>query len=123
MVPERIEQVMTNLIDNAIKYTPEGGNVGINFYQKHDKVFIEVEDDGIGISLKDQERIFERFYRVDKARSRELGGTGIGLSIVKHIIQVMIVKLKFKVNRGQVLYSGFILKVLIVKKTPFKSLV
>ena len=87
MAPERIEQVMTNLIDNAIKYTSEGGNVKINLYQKRDKIYIEVEDNGIGIPEKDQERIFERFYRVDKARSREIGGTGIGLSIVKHIIQ------------------------------------
>ena len=87
MIPEQIEQVLINLIDNSIKYTPEGGEVIIKAYTKVNKLFIEVEDNGIGIPQKDLDRIFERFYRVDKARSRSLGGTGIGLSIVKHIIK------------------------------------
>lgn len=87
MIPEQIEQVLINLIDNAIKYTPEGGEVIIRAYRRNGKVFVEVEDNGIGIPAGDLDRIFERFYRVDKARSRKLGGTGIGLSIVKHIIQ------------------------------------
>jgi two-component system phosphate regulon sensor histidine kinase PhoR len=87
MISEQIEQVLINLVDNALKYTPEGGQVLIRAYKDKDFVVIEVEDSGIGISKQDQERIFERFYRVDKARSRALGGTGIGLSIVKHIIQ------------------------------------
>jgi len=87
MIPEQIELALTNLIDNAIKYTPEGGMVILRAYSKQSRVIIEVEDNGIGIPLEEQERIFERFYRVDKARSRSRGGTGIGLSIVKHIIK------------------------------------
>jgi two-component system, OmpR family, phosphate regulon sensor histidine kinase PhoR len=87
MIPEQIEQVFINLIDNGIKYTPEGGKVTIRSYCKKDRVIIEIIDNGIGIPEEDKGRIFERFYRVDKARSRALGGTGIGLSIVKHIIQ------------------------------------
>ncbi|MGM0414530.1 MAG: ATP-binding protein [Bacillota bacterium] len=89
MNPEQIEQVVYNLVDNAIKYTPEHGRVIIRSYLADDRhaVIVEVEDTGIGISEKYQRRIFERFYRVDKARSREKGGTGIGLSIVKHIVQ------------------------------------
>lgn len=87
MIKEQIEQVMINLIDNAIKYTPEDGHVTVRVLDNGDNILIEVEDDGIGIPEEDKERIFERFYRVDKARSRALGGTGIGLSIVKHIIQ------------------------------------
>ena len=89
MIPEQIEQVVYNLVDNAIKYTLENGEVIMRSYLSEDgeSVVVEVEDTGIGISEKNQRRIFERFYRVDKARSREKGGTGIGLSIVKHIVQ------------------------------------
>ncbi len=83
---ERMEQVLINLIDNAIKYTPEGGKVKVSACQEDSKIRVDVEDTGIGIPAKDIPRIFERFYRVDKARSRELGGTGLGLAIVKHII-------------------------------------
>ncbi len=74
-----------NLIDNAIKYTPEGGHVRVSLTTEDQKAVVIVEDDGIGIERKHLERIFQRFYRVDKARSRELGGTGLGLSIVKHV--------------------------------------
>lgn len=81
-----IEQMLTNLIDNAVKYTPEDGNVTVRAYSKNRSVIIEVEDSGIGIPRKDHDRIFERFYRVDKDRSREMGGTGLGLSIVKHTV-------------------------------------
>ncbi|MEW6008208.1 MAG: two-component system histidine kinase PnpS [Candidatus Omnitrophota bacterium] len=83
----RISQVVLNLLDNAIKYTPDGGKVSITVSKKDRFVQVEIEDTGIGIPEKDLPRIFERFYRVDKARSRELGGTGLGLSIVKHIVQ------------------------------------
>ena len=82
---EALRQVMDNLIGNAIKYTPEGGRVWVRLDEDAGSARIEVQDTGIGIEPRDQERIFERFYRVDKARSRELGGTGLGLSIVKHI--------------------------------------
>lgn len=83
----RFSQVMINLLDNAIKYTPENGLVTVVANVVNNTLQVDIEDTGIGISEKDLPRIFERFYRVDKARSRELGGTGLGLSIVKHIIQ------------------------------------
>jgi two-component system, OmpR family, phosphate regulon sensor histidine kinase PhoR len=84
---EAVRQIVDNLIDNAIKYTPEQGSVGILCSISRAAVRIDVADTGIGIPRDDLPRIFERFYRVDKARSRELGGTGLGLSIVKHLVQ------------------------------------
>ncbi|MDD5281513.1 MAG: ATP-binding protein [Candidatus Omnitrophica bacterium] len=84
----KIEQVLVNLVNNAIKYNKEKGFVRIYSEQLADKIKIIVEDSGSGIPIKDIPRIFERFYRVDKARSRELGGTGLGLSIVKHIVEL-----------------------------------
>jgi two-component system phosphate regulon sensor histidine kinase PhoR len=83
----RIETVMENLLDNAVKYTPDHGEITISVFDKDDDIQIEIADTGMGIPPKDLSRIFERFYRVDKARTRELGGTGMGLSIVKHIIE------------------------------------
>jgi two-component system phosphate regulon sensor histidine kinase PhoR len=87
--PEAVEQILDNLLDNAVKYTPEGGRVTVRWRCEDGKVLIEVSDTGIGIPEADLPRIFERFYRVDKARSREMGGTGLGLSIVKHLTQAM----------------------------------
>jgi two-component system phosphate regulon sensor histidine kinase PhoR len=84
----RIEQVFTNLIDNAVKFNKEKGAIRIYAQEENGKIKVFVEDSGIGIPDKDIPRIFERFYRVDKARSRELGGTGLGLSIVKHIVEL-----------------------------------
>ncbi len=84
---EAIRQILDNLMDNAIKYTPEGGSVRVRCQAERSTVSIEVADSGIGIPRDDLPRVFERFYRVDKARSRELGGTGLGLSIVKHLVQ------------------------------------
>jgi two-component system phosphate regulon sensor histidine kinase PhoR len=83
---EAIRQIFDNLIDNAIKYTPEGGRVRVSCSQGPGAVGVDVTDSGIGIPRDELPRIFERFYRVDKARSRELGGTGLGLSIVKHLV-------------------------------------
>ena len=82
----RIEQVIVNLIDNALKYTNQG-EVRVKACIEGENLRVDVEDTGTGIPEKDQSRIFERFYRVDKGRSRDLGGTGLGLAIVKHIIQ------------------------------------
>ena len=82
-----IGQVLVNLIINSLKYGKEGGTTRIRFRDMLDKVLVEVEDTGVGISKDDLPRIFERFYRVDKGRSREQGGTGLGLAIVKHIIE------------------------------------
>jgi two-component system phosphate regulon sensor histidine kinase PhoR len=81
----RIEQVIANLLDNAVKYT-ERGEISVDLGGDRERVWCEVVDTGPGIPAEDQPRIFERFYRVDKARSREKGGTGLGLSIVKHIV-------------------------------------
>lgn len=86
---DHIKQILINLIDNAIKYGREGGRVMVSTHRdEEDQVVIEVTDDGPGIPYENQKRIFERFYRVDKGRSRELGGTGLGLSIVKHLAQL-----------------------------------
>lgn len=82
-----VATIVTNLLSNAIHYTPEGGQVIIRTERESDFVVIEVVDTGIGISEEEQARVFERFYRVDKARSRDKGGTGLGLSIVKHLSQ------------------------------------
>ncbi len=83
----RLEQVMMNVIGNAIKYTPDGGTITVDAGTAGANVWMEVADNGIGIPSQDRERIFDRFYRVDKARSRESGGTGLGLSIAREIVQ------------------------------------
>ncbi|HET9400332.1 MAG TPA: ATP-binding protein [Candidatus Acidoferrales bacterium] len=83
----RIREVLTNLLENAVQYTPPGGHIDVSVERRDDRIVVTVGDDGIGIPRTDQERIFERFYRVDTARSREAGGTGLGLSIARHIVE------------------------------------
>jgi two-component system phosphate regulon sensor histidine kinase PhoR len=85
---ERLREVYDNLLDNAVKYSGKGGSVSLAAERHNGEVILSVSDSGVGISQDDLPRIFERFYRADKARSRELGGTGLGLSIVKHIAQL-----------------------------------
>jgi two-component system phosphate regulon sensor histidine kinase PhoR len=86
---EALRQILSNLIDNALKYTPAGGRVAVRCQPNGRMAEIEVSDTGVGIPAEHHARLFERFYRVDKARSRELGGTGLGLAIVKHLSQAM----------------------------------
>jgi two-component system phosphate regulon sensor histidine kinase PhoR len=83
-----LERALSNLVDNALKYTPEGGRIRVSGGPDNGQIALSVEDNGAGIPEADLPRIFERFYRVDKSRSRDLGGTGLGLSIVKHIVQL-----------------------------------
>ena len=84
---DRLEQVIVNIISNAIKYTQEDGNISVYIGKNYSEVYVKVTDNGVGIPEEDLPRIFERFYRVDKARSREMGGTGLGLSIAREIVE------------------------------------
>jgi two-component system phosphate regulon sensor histidine kinase PhoR len=104
-----LSQMVTNLVDNAIKYTPAMGHVHVVIKVDASTALLSIKDDGVGIDEANQERIFERFYRVDKARSQSLGGTGLGLAIVKHIVQSHkgSLKLKSKLNQG----STFVIKI------------
>ena len=85
--PDKLKQILMNLLDNAIKFNREGGQINVRAAQSGERVKISVEDTGLGIPSEAIPRIFERFFTVDKARSRELGGTGLGLAIVKHIVE------------------------------------
>ncbi len=100
--PQRINQVMTNFVDNAIKYGRDNGKVLIEFEEAKNAWQISVEDDGPGIPKEHLSRIFERFYRVDKSRSRETGGTGLGLAIVKHILNAhnSTISVSSKIDKG-----------------------
>ena len=99
-----LEQALSNLIDNAIKYSAAGTRININVSQDDKTAVISVQDQGCGIAKEHLPRIFERFYRVDKARSRELGGTGLGLALVKHICQAhgAVVEIESEPGRGSV---------------------
>lgn len=121
----RLVQVLTNLLDNAIKYTPKGGTITVaatpapaltNTQPFANAIDISVADTGIGIPEQDRPRVFERFYRVDKARSRELGGTGLGLAIVKHIVEGHGGQVWVEANRPR--GSRFVVRLLINPGTP-----
>ena len=84
---EPIKSVLVNLLSNAVRYSPEGGKVTVRWYKKDDKAVYEVSDQGLGIAAEHIPRLTERFYRVDKDRSRVTGGTGLGLAIVKHVLE------------------------------------
>lgn len=99
--PGRLKQVLVNLINNAIVYSPEGGDIHIRLKGQEENVVMEVSDTGIGISKKEIPRIFERFYRVDRARSRNSGGTGLGLAIVKHLAEAHHAKLSVDSRPGK----------------------
>ncbi|MEC5421962.1 ATP-binding protein [Virgibacillus sp. C22-A2] len=103
---ERVKQIFINLLDNAINYTPEKGKISLVVSTAGDFIEIMVKDSGIGIEQEALSRIFERFYRVDKARSRNTGGTGLGLAIVKHIVEVHEgdIKIESEVNQGTTVY-------------------
>ena len=98
---DRMEQVVTNIVSNAVKYTPSGGRVDVVCGASYTQAYIRVTDNGIGIPEKDQSRIFERFYRVDKARSRESGGTGLGLAIAKELVELHGGKISLKSKEGK----------------------
>ena len=85
--PDAVSQILSNLLLNSIKYGKQGGNTELNFLEVSDKILVQVKDDGIGIDKEDSKRIFERFYRVEKSRSRHKGGSGLGLAIVKHLVE------------------------------------
>ena len=85
--PKQLRELLMNLISNGIKYNQPGGNVWVQVRKQEEQIVIQVRDDGMGIAKVHQPRIFERFYRVDKGRSKKVGGTGLGLSIVKHIVE------------------------------------
>jgi two-component system phosphate regulon sensor histidine kinase PhoR len=99
---KRITEVISNLVNNSIKYGRSGGKTTIGFIDTGENILVDISDNGIGIDEKDLPRIFERFFRVDKSRSRESGGTGLGLSIVKHTIQAhnQTVTVRSKMNKG-----------------------
>jgi len=98
---DRIEQVITNIITNAIKYTPEGGTIKVSAGCVYDKIYIKVKDNGIGIPKDDVPHIFDRFYRVDKARSRQSGGTGLGLAIAKELVAAHDGTISIKSDEGK----------------------
>jgi two-component system phosphate regulon sensor histidine kinase PhoR len=107
---DTIRQVMMNLVHNSIKYGRDGGVTKVSFYDMETYVLVEVSDNGIGIKPEYLRHVFERFFRVDKSRSRDAGGTGLGLSIVKHIIEAHNQKVTVRSNVGQGSTFGFTLE-------------
>lgn len=106
---DRFRQMMVNLVENAIKYSDENSHVWVNVYRENDKTVVSVRDEGIGIAPVHHDRLFERFYRVDKSRSKKAGGTGLGLSIVKHIAVLFgaALKVESQVGKGTTFFVIF----------------
>jgi len=104
-----LEHILSNYVENAVKYTPMGGTIKIYTTQKNNQISVVVEDNGIGIPRKYRRRVFERFYRVDKGRSRAAGGTGLGLSVVRHFAEVMGAKVGVKPaeSKGSIFWCRF----------------
>jgi two-component system phosphate regulon sensor histidine kinase PhoR len=107
---DRFRQVLTNLINNSIKYGKEGGKTAVGIYDMDENYLVEVSDDGIGIAKEHLPRLFERFYRVDKHRSREIGGSGLGLAIVKHIVEAHNQTINVRSTPGVGTTFGFTIK-------------
>ena len=108
--PDKLQQVFMNLVSNSIKYGKHNGKTRVRFFDMEDNVLVEVADDGIGIDEESLPRLFERFYRVDKNRSRDIGGTGLGLSIVKHILESHNTTINVRSTKGVGSTFSFILK-------------
>lgn len=107
---ESIRQVLINLVHNSIKYGTDGGVTKVSFYDLESYILVEVSDSGIGISEEHLKHVFDRFYRIDKSRSREAGGTGLGLSIVKHIVEAHKQTINVRSTQGQGSTFGFTLE-------------
>ncbi|MHB9095030.1 MAG: sensor histidine kinase, partial [Eubacteriales bacterium] len=108
---DRVEQVMSNLLDNAVRYSPAGGNITVSVVEHLGMVEVTVVDEGEGIPAEELSLIWERFYKVDKARSRETGGTGLGLAIVRQIIESLGGEVKAASEVGRGTKIGFLLPV------------
>ena len=110
-IPQLLQSIIYNLCDNAIKYNHKGGTVIVTVIQQEQTALLCVQDTGIGIPAEDQNRIFERFYRVDKSHSKEIGGTGLGLSIVKHAVKLhnAVLELDSVVGKGTTVTVKFAL--------------
>ena len=98
---DRFSQMMMNLIENAVKYSKEGKSISVSAEENQENIVVSVKDEGIGIEEKEIPRLFERFYRVDKSRSKDMGGTGLGLSIVKHIASLFDAQIKVTSEPGK----------------------
>ncbi len=107
--PERLNQIFSNLLNNSLKYTPDGGRVKVGFYEKDQMVHFSIQDDGEGISKEDLPHVFERFYRGDKSRDRKTGGVGIGLSIVKALVQAQhgLIVIESELKKGTIVTVSF----------------
>ena len=102
--------MLVNLIDNSIKYGKPNGTTSLKVFELHDQLLVEVTDDGLGIEEKYQARIFERFYRTDQSRSREIGGSGLGLALVKHMLEAQKQTITVRSTEGVGSTFGFTLQ-------------